>query len=230
MERPGRCGDWLAPPPSPPRAHAPGRHDERGVGTSTWPPAGTYTWPSARTFPWPRTRRDVRLRVEREPNGPALLVSGVLLDGLVTAADEAFSVQNDTTEDGVVQPAGPQRSGSPESLVPWQSLGRPGRTFAATGSAAPTTAARGRRCRCCRTCCSPGSDTVTLDLDVTPRSCRCCPSLTTIGSDGCWTHHLIRVTAEAPAARPYYEGSAWWVTGRGRAWVGSPRADDADAG
>src|SRR6185295_2093520 len=55
---PGRCGDWLAPPPSPPRAHAPGRHDERGMGTSTWPPAWTYTWPSAGTFPWPRT--DVR--------------------------------------------------------------------------------------------------------------------------------------------------------------------------
>src|SRR3954451_18970024 len=56
MEPPGRCGDWLAPPPSPPRAHAPGRHDERGVGTFTWPPAGTYTWPSTRTFPWPWTR------------------------------------------------------------------------------------------------------------------------------------------------------------------------------
>src|SRR4051794_34473821 len=54
---PGRCGDWLAPPPSPPRAHAPGRHDERGMGTSTWPPAGTYTWPSTRTFPWPWTGR-----------------------------------------------------------------------------------------------------------------------------------------------------------------------------
>jgi hypothetical protein len=45
----------LAPPPSPPRAHAPGRHDEREMGTSIWPPAGTYTWPSARTFPWPWT-------------------------------------------------------------------------------------------------------------------------------------------------------------------------------
>src|SRR5690242_20215254 len=55
MEPPGRCGDWLAPPPSPPRAHAPGRHDERGMGTFIWPPAGTYTWPSARTFPWPWT-------------------------------------------------------------------------------------------------------------------------------------------------------------------------------
>src|SRR4051812_44483082 len=55
MEPPGRCGDWLAPPPSPPRAHAPGRHDEGGVWTSTWPPAGTYTWPSTRIFPWPWT-------------------------------------------------------------------------------------------------------------------------------------------------------------------------------
>jgi uncharacterized membrane protein len=43
--------------------------------------------------------------------GAALLVSGVLLDGLVAAADEAFSVQNGTTEDGLVQLAGPQRSG-----------------------------------------------------------------------------------------------------------------------
>src|SRR5688500_11363438 len=55
MEPPGGCGDWLAPPPSPPRAHAPGRHDERGVRTFIWPPAGTYTWPSAKTFPWPWT-------------------------------------------------------------------------------------------------------------------------------------------------------------------------------
>ncbi len=38
----------------------------------------------------------------------------------------------------------------------------------------------------------------------------------TIGSDGCWTHHLIQVTAEAPAARPSYEGSAWRATGCGR--------------
>jgi len=55
MEPPGRCGDWLAPPPSPPRGQAPGRHDERGVETSNRPPTGTYTWPSAGTFPWPWT-------------------------------------------------------------------------------------------------------------------------------------------------------------------------------
>lgn len=53
----GGAGDWLAPPPSPPRAQAPGRHEERGVGTSTWPPAGTSIWLSAGTFPWPWTTR-----------------------------------------------------------------------------------------------------------------------------------------------------------------------------
>lgn len=41
--------------PSPPRTHTPGRHDERGMGTSNWPPARTSTWPPAGTFPWPRT-------------------------------------------------------------------------------------------------------------------------------------------------------------------------------
>ena len=49
-------------------------------------------------------------------------MSGVLLYGLVAAADKAFSVRNSTTEDGVVQPAGPERSGGPGSLVPWAKL------------------------------------------------------------------------------------------------------------
>jgi hypothetical protein len=31
------------------------RHDERRVGTSTWPKPGTPTWPPVGTFPWPRT-------------------------------------------------------------------------------------------------------------------------------------------------------------------------------
>src|SRR5688500_8270036 len=68
MEPPGRCGDWLAPPPSPPRAHAPGRHDERGVRTSNWPPAGTYIWPSAGTFPWPWTPVAVRAAETTSPS------------------------------------------------------------------------------------------------------------------------------------------------------------------
>jgi hypothetical protein len=54
----GRCGDWLAPPPSPPRPQAPGRHHEAGMGTSTWPPARTSTWPPVGTFSRPRTTRE----------------------------------------------------------------------------------------------------------------------------------------------------------------------------
>ena len=45
----------MAPPPSPPGPHTPGRHDERGMGTFNWPPAGTCTWPHTGTFSWPRT-------------------------------------------------------------------------------------------------------------------------------------------------------------------------------
>jgi hypothetical protein len=32
---PGRCGDWLTPPPSLPGPQLPGRHDEQGMGTLT---------------------------------------------------------------------------------------------------------------------------------------------------------------------------------------------------
>jgi uncharacterized membrane protein len=63
-----------------------------------------------------------------------LFISGVLVDGLVWAADHAFAVRNDTTEDGVQQPTSGLRSGGPGSLVPWESLGRQGRAFTAGGA------------------------------------------------------------------------------------------------
>ena len=65
--------------------------------------------------------------------GTALLFSGVLLDGLVSLADDAFSVRNGITEGGVVRPTVTERSGGPGSLVPWESLGREGRNFTGTG-------------------------------------------------------------------------------------------------
>ena len=65
-----------------------------------------------------------------------LVVSGVLIDGLVRAMDEVFSVNNTITQEGVVKPTTGLRSGGPGSLVPWESLGREGRTFAATGPTA----------------------------------------------------------------------------------------------
>jgi uncharacterized membrane protein len=92
-----------------------------------------YLWIAVRLRRWigPRAARALGWIVVVV--GTALVVSGVVLDGLVAAADQAFSVRNASTEDGVAQPAAPERSGSPQSLVPWTSLGLQGRTFAGTG-------------------------------------------------------------------------------------------------
>lgn len=69
--------------------------------------------------------------------GTWLVVSGVLLDGLVAAADRTFAIRNTITPEGVEQPTSELRSGGPGSVVSWDSLGREGRVFTAGG---PTTA------------------------------------------------------------------------------------------
>ena len=64
------------------------------------------------------------------------VLSGVLLNGLVAAANEAFSVTDTTTDPGVHQPTSSLRSGGPGSLVSWDSLGRQGRNFTGLGPSA----------------------------------------------------------------------------------------------
>jgi uncharacterized membrane protein len=64
------------------------------------------------------------------------LVSGVLLDGLVSAADETFSVRNGITTEGAQQPTVSTRSGGPGSLVAWDTLGREGRKVTGLGPTA----------------------------------------------------------------------------------------------
>lgn len=64
------------------------------------------------------------------------VVSGVLLGGFVNAANEAFSVRDTETPEGVHQPTSTLRSGGPGSLVPWDSLGRQGRAFTGSGPSA----------------------------------------------------------------------------------------------
>ncbi|MEU3791094.1 alpha/beta-hydrolase family protein [Streptomyces fructofermentans] len=59
--------------------------------------------------------------------------TGLLLNGLVTAANESFSVRDTQTPEGVHQPETSLRSGGPDSLVPWNSLGREGRAFIGSG-------------------------------------------------------------------------------------------------
>lgn len=61
------------------------------------------------------------------------LVDGVLVRGLVSVANSVFSVQNELIDKNAVQPWQPERSGSPLSLVSWDSLGRYGRNFTSSG-------------------------------------------------------------------------------------------------
>jgi len=61
------------------------------------------------------------------------LVNGVLIEGFFAVANQAFSVRDTATAEDVTQPQNPERSGSPESLVAWDTLGRQGRSFTGTG-------------------------------------------------------------------------------------------------
>jgi uncharacterized membrane protein len=62
-----------------------------------------------------------------------LLVTGVLSRLAIGAANSVYGAADSGTAAGVTEPAAPQRSGSPDSLVPWSTLGRQGRTFVASG-------------------------------------------------------------------------------------------------
>jgi uncharacterized membrane protein len=70
-----------------------------------------------------------------------LVTSGLLLNGLATAADRGFSVRNTTTAEGVEPTTSALRSGGPGSLVSWESLGRQGRTITGSGPTAAEIAA-----------------------------------------------------------------------------------------
>jgi uncharacterized membrane protein len=61
------------------------------------------------------------------------LINGVLVRGFLAGANRVFQPQNTTTRAGVVQPRQPERSGSPTSFAPWDTLGFQGRNFVATG-------------------------------------------------------------------------------------------------
>ncbi|MDZ5619895.1 alpha/beta hydrolase [Nocardioides bizhenqiangii] len=64
------------------------------------------------------------------------LVSGVAGDVALRSLDASFAVADRTTPSGVERPTTPLRSGSEESLVEWDDLGREGRTFVGRGPSA----------------------------------------------------------------------------------------------
>ena len=76
------------------------------------------------------------------------LINGVLIRGFFAGASAVFHPQNNATKAGTVRPQQPERSGSPASAVPWDSLGRQGRSFVAGGPhAAELAAVNGRPAR-----------------------------------------------------------------------------------
>ncbi len=62
-----------------------------------------------------------------------LVLTGLLLQGIVSVANSAFSLRDTTTAEGVHQPTTGLRSGGPGSLVPWDTLGFQGRNFTGKG-------------------------------------------------------------------------------------------------
>ncbi len=61
------------------------------------------------------------------------LFNGVASRAFFAVANSAFSVRNDHTSPNAVQPQLPERSGSPQSLAPWETLGFEGRWFVSHG-------------------------------------------------------------------------------------------------
>jgi uncharacterized membrane protein len=62
-----------------------------------------------------------------------LFFTGVLENGFFAAANQMFAPRDTATDEGVEQPQSAARSGSPDSLAAWDTLGRKGRSFVATG-------------------------------------------------------------------------------------------------
>jgi uncharacterized membrane protein len=62
-----------------------------------------------------------------------VLITGVLVRGFFAGANAVFSTTDAATAPGITQPVDPERSGSPDSLVDWDTLGREGRTFTGSG-------------------------------------------------------------------------------------------------
>jgi len=61
------------------------------------------------------------------------LINGVLVRGFFAAANDISQPRDAATPPGLSQPMLPEKSGSPTSLVSWDTLGREGRKFVATG-------------------------------------------------------------------------------------------------
>lgn len=69
-----------------------------------------------------------------------LVVEGIVFTSLLRAVDRSYQQVDALTDPATAQPADPQLTGSPESLLDWESLGRQGRRFVISGLEAETLA------------------------------------------------------------------------------------------
>lgn len=61
------------------------------------------------------------------------VVNGGLIDGTLNALNSVYAKADEDTPAGAVQPTSPERSGSPDSLAAWDTLGKQGRGFVSGG-------------------------------------------------------------------------------------------------
>jgi uncharacterized membrane protein len=94
---------------------------------------GLYRWLAALLSRWVGRRAAYTVGWILVAGLVYLLVTGLLLQGIVAVANEAFSVRDTKTPPGVHQPTTSLRSGGPDSLVPWNTLGWQGRAFIGKG-------------------------------------------------------------------------------------------------
>lgn len=62
-----------------------------------------------------------------------LIYNGVLVNAFFRVSNQVFSASDTSTKEGQQPPMSTLRSGGPESLISWESLGRQGRSFVSTG-------------------------------------------------------------------------------------------------
>jgi uncharacterized membrane protein len=79
----------------------------------------------------------VRVAVLLGGAGLALILwglwSGLAVNTFFAVTNQIFAPRDAVTKEGIARPTSELRSGSPESLVAWETLGEKGRTFVATG-------------------------------------------------------------------------------------------------
>jgi uncharacterized membrane protein len=97
---------------------------------------GLYRWTAAQLSRWigPRAARGVGWVLV--VGLTYLVVSGLLLDGFINLMNQAYSVRDTRTAEGIHQPTTSLRSGGPGSLIPWDTLGWQGRNFIGKGPSA----------------------------------------------------------------------------------------------